>query len=98
MELPGNCGFMAGLLTKASLFALMLVFNAGVWTCFVKALQQAQSSLPATVTSTAVNYITSALIGRIVFGEATSLLWWVGATLVVSGLTLICQSQKKHEE
>jgi drug/metabolite transporter (DMT)-like permease len=39
-----------------------------------------------------------ALLGRLVFGEETSLLWWVGATLVLIGLVLICKPHKQHEQ
>ncbi|KDR17550.1 transmembrane protein 42 [Zootermopsis nevadensis] len=87
-----------GLAINTSLIVLMVVCNAGVWTCFVKALQQSPSSLPPTVTSTAVNYVSSALLGRLVFGEATTLLWWGGATLVMLGLMLICKPHKQHEQ
>lgn len=44
---------------KILLFVLMVACNAGVWMCFVKALHQSPSSLPPTVISTAVNYISS---------------------------------------
>jgi hypothetical protein len=37
----------------------MVACNAGVWMCFVKALQQSPSSLPPTVISAAINYISS---------------------------------------
>jgi hypothetical protein len=37
----------------------MVACNAGVWMCFVKALQQSPSSLPPTIISAAINYISS---------------------------------------
>jgi hypothetical protein len=37
----------------------MVACNAGVWTLFVKALQNVESSLTATVTSAASNYCLS---------------------------------------
>lgn len=48
-----------GLVLKALFFVLMVACNVRVWTCFVKALQHSTSSLTPTVTSTAVNYISS---------------------------------------
>ncbi|XP_023726323.1 uncharacterized protein LOC111874775 isoform X2 [Cryptotermes secundus] len=49
----------ADLALKILLFVLMVACNAGVWMCFVKALQQSPSSLPPTVISTAINYVSS---------------------------------------
>lgn len=37
----------------------MIISNVAVWTFFVKALQQSNSSLATTITSTATNYIYS---------------------------------------
>jgi drug/metabolite transporter (DMT)-like permease len=39
-----------------------------------------------------------ALLGHLLFGEVTSLLWWGGAMLVLLGLMLICQPYKQHEQ
>jgi drug/metabolite transporter (DMT)-like permease len=39
-----------------------------------------------------------ALLGCLIFGEKTSLLWWFGATLVLFGSMLICQPHKEHEQ
>jgi drug/metabolite transporter (DMT)-like permease len=39
-----------------------------------------------------------ALLGHLVFGEVTSLLWWGGAVLVLLGLMLICHPHKQHEQ
>ncbi|XP_023726325.1 transmembrane protein 42 isoform X4 [Cryptotermes secundus] len=99
-KLSGIQGYStcADLALKILLFVLMVACNAGVWMCFVKALQQSPSSLPPTVISTAINYVSSALLGSFVFGEETSLLWWSGATLVLLGLMLICHPHKQHEQ
>lgn len=75
---------------KLILLGLMIASNTAGCTFFVKSLQGSGSSLPATVTSSATNYFCSALIGCLVFDESTSLMWWTGTTLVLSGLLLIC--------
>ncbi|KAF4524954.1 hypothetical protein B566_EDAN013904 [Ephemera danica] len=77
---------------------LMVVSNASVCTFYVKALQTSKSSLPATIISTATNYVTSALLGLLVFGEVTGLLWWCGSGLVVAGLALIAHANTKKDE
>ncbi|XP_065338627.1 transmembrane protein 42 [Cloeon dipterum] len=75
-------------------FALMIFCNASVWSFYVRALQSSNSSLPATVVSTATNYIVSAIFGIILFGEATGFLWWTGTCLVIIGLALISNGAK----
>ncbi|KAJ9590709.1 hypothetical protein L9F63_016225 [Diploptera punctata] len=93
-----DSSILMGLTLKILLLVSMLVFNVGVWTCFVKALQNSSSSLQATVSSTAVNYIFSALLGLVVFGETTSLQWWCGASLILIGLIFISRPTKQHEQ
>lgn len=110
--LSGSCAAAASLFGKLSglpsiedhpllrilFFILMLICNANVWTLYVKALQSASSSLVATVTSTATNYILSAIIGILIFKEVTSLLWWTGIGFIISGLLLVLKDQIKKED
>ncbi|KAF2889877.1 hypothetical protein ILUMI_16296 [Ignelater luminosus] len=79
-------------------FILMIICNGGVWTLYVKALQATDSSLSATVLSAASNYFLSALIGFLVFGEVTSLIWWSGMMFVLVGLMLIANDQSVLDE
>ncbi|XP_066581730.1 transmembrane protein 42 [Prorops nasuta] len=88
---------MDSLLLKAVLLVLMIVSNTIGCTFFVKALHESGSSLPATIVSTSTNYFCSALIGFLAFGESTSLSWWLGTSLVLLGLVIICKSQTDEE-
>ncbi|XP_014479369.1 PREDICTED: transmembrane protein 42 isoform X2 [Dinoponera quadriceps] len=78
------------LLLKGALLVLMITSNTVGCTFFVKALHGSGSSLPVTVASAATNYVCSALVGFVVFGESTSLAWWCGTSLVLLGLVLTC--------
>jgi drug/metabolite transporter (DMT)-like permease len=53
------------------------------------------SSLACTATATAANISASGLLGRAVFGEPTSLQWWVGASTILVGSFLINRKQQK---
>ncbi|KAI4489203.1 PREDICTED: transmembrane protein 42-like [Polistes canadensis] len=90
--------FLIPMLLKTSLLVLMVVSNTIGCTLFVKALNGSESSLPATVASTATNYVCSAFLGFLIFGESTSLTWWSGASLVILGLILICYTPTKEED
>ncbi|XP_011299914.1 transmembrane protein 42 isoform X1 [Fopius arisanus] len=85
-------GSMEQALLKITLFGVMILLNTAGCTFFVRSLQGCGSSLPSTVVSAATNYFCSALLGFLVFGETTSMMWWCGTSLVLLGLILICYS------
>ncbi|KAJ8013371.1 hypothetical protein DPEC_G00052570 [Dallia pectoralis] len=69
--------------------ALLFTCNTVMWTFFSKALRHTSSSARATVTTTASNFVSSAVLGKVIFGEAHAALWWVGISLTLSGLLVI---------
>ncbi|XP_038568192.1 transmembrane protein 42-like [Micropterus salmoides] len=68
---------------------LLFTCNAVMWTFFSKALRHCSSSARATVTSTASNFISSAVLGRVIFGETHAALWWAGIFLTLCGLLVL---------
>ncbi|KAF0022708.1 hypothetical protein F2P81_025100 [Scophthalmus maximus] len=60
-----------------------------MWTFFSKALRHCSSSARATVTTTASNFISSAVLGRVIFGETHALLWWLGISITLCGLLVL---------
>ncbi|KAL7394004.1 hypothetical protein ABVT39_019232 [Epinephelus coioides] len=71
---------------------LLFTCNTIMWTFFSKALRHCSSSARATVTTTASNFICSAILGRVIFGESHATLWWVGLSLTLCGLLLLHRS------
>ncbi|CAN8184582.1 unnamed protein product [Coccothraustes coccothraustes] len=76
-------------LLRLSCVGLVFVCNAVMWTVFTKALRLSSSSAAASVTTTASNFISSAILGRLLFGETWTPLWWVGLAMTVCGLMLL---------
>ncbi|XP_023133827.1 transmembrane protein 42a [Amphiprion ocellaris] len=68
---------------------LLFICNAVMWTFFSKALRLCSSSARATVTTTASNFISSGLLGRLIFGESHAALWWMGISLTLCGLLVL---------
>ncbi|CAH1779827.1 unnamed protein product [Owenia fusiformis] len=96
-EMNPQCGeIIFGL--RAIFFGMIFLFNAIMWTLFTKSLQKCSSSLVATVTNTASNFFTSALLGKLLFGEILTLRWWCGASMIVLGLLLIHRGSPKSKE
>ena len=88
---------VVALLLKGVLLILMVTSNTVGCTFFVKALNASGSSLPCTIASAATSYVCSALAGFLIFGESTSVVWWCGISLVISGLLFICHAPKTDQ-
>ncbi|KAJ7413957.1 Kinesin-like protein KIF15 [Willisornis vidua] len=76
-------------LLRVSCVGLVFACNAVMWTVFAKALRLSSSSAAASVTTTASNFISSAILGRLLFGETWTPLWWVGLAVTLCGLVLL---------
>lgn len=70
-------------------FALNLLSNFAMWTLFTRALTASPSTTKATITNTTANFLFTALLGMLVFGEQVAGLWWVGASLMAVGCVLV---------
>lgn len=73
-------------------FFLIILFNSIMWTLFAKALQRSKTSVEPVVITTATNFFFSALFGFIFYKETISLMWCMGATLIIIGLITISRS------
>jgi drug/metabolite transporter (DMT)-like permease len=84
---------------RAACVAGMLGCNAAMTSCYVLALQSS-GSVPATVISTAVNFVVTGVAGWALFREALSLRWWGGAGLTLMGVALVAGwgFEKKKQE
>ena len=73
------------------LFLLMtLLLNSIMWTTFVESMQFLTAS-EAMVINIGSNILLSAFCGWLFFAEKLSLLWWIGALLIVCGITVLLQ-------
>ncbi|XP_021709877.1 transmembrane protein 42 [Aedes aegypti] len=85
-------------LAQVLCIVIMVLLNACVWRFFVKALHTNGGTLVASLVSAATNYTVSALLGWLIFGERTSVLWWIGTALVLSGLLLIVNDDEDNRD
>lgn len=86
------------LLLRLCCIGLVFLCNAAMWTFFAKALRFSSSSAAATVTTTASNFISSAFLGKVLFGESRAFLWWVGISITLCGLILLHTYLPQAEE
>ncbi|KAF3321291.1 EamA-like transporter family [Carex littledalei] len=79
----------------------MVVFcNVIMWGCYVNSLK-ALSSLQATVTNFATNFISSGFAGYFLFDEPLPSKWFIGAALIIIGVFILSISStetKPHSE
>ncbi|KAM6554685.1 hypothetical protein CsatB_015447 [Cannabis sativa] len=72
-------------------YGLVLLFNLTMWVSYVNSLRSL-SSLQATVTNFATNFLTSGLAGYFLFEEPLSIQWFSGALLIVLGVLILSKS------
>ncbi|XP_022766516.1 uncharacterized protein LOC111311406 [Durio zibethinus] len=72
-------------------YGLILIFNVIMWGCYVNSLK-ALSSLQATVTNFATNFLTSGIAGFFLFDELLSFKWFAGALFIVLGVLILGKS------
>ncbi|XP_078154235.1 cell growth defect protein [Carex rostrata] len=79
----------------------MVVFcNVIMWGCYVNSLK-ALSSLQATVTNFATNFISSGFAGYFFFQEPLPSKWFIGASLIIIGVFILSISStetRPHSE
>ncbi|KAJ0178193.1 hypothetical protein K1T71_006016 [Dendrolimus kikuchii] len=75
----------------------MMLVNT--WGCrhYLRSLDAASNSVAPTVISAASSYVLSGIIGIVLFRESSSITWWIGAMLIVIGLTLTTQARDKKK-
>ncbi|KAF5740826.1 hypothetical protein HS088_TW11G00906 [Tripterygium wilfordii] len=86
--------FFSSLLIK---YALVVLLNVTMWGCYINSLK-ALSSLQATVTNFATNFLTSGLAGFFLFDEALPFKWFAGAFLIVVGVLILSKSSIERKE
>jgi len=79
-------------LVRALVFVTMLVCNALMIANFLSALESS-SSLIVTVTSSAVNFLSTGILGKLLFHEEVNVRWYIGSFWIILGLLLITYSQ-----
>ncbi|KAL3514738.1 hypothetical protein ACH5RR_027455 [Cinchona calisaya] len=75
-------------------YGLVILLNVIMWGCYVNSLK-ALSSLQATVTNFATNFLSSGLAGFFLFEEVLPFQWFAGAVLIVIGVIILSKSSKE---
>ncbi|KAL1323285.1 uncharacterized protein [Arachis hypogaea] len=77
-------------------YAFVALFNVTMWGCYVNSLKSL-SSLQATVTNFATNFISSGLAGFFFFHESLSPQWFAGALLIIIGVVILSKSSVEEK-
>lgn len=86
IHLPSN---HVDILLRAAVFGLSFLFTGTMWALYTRALSVSPSAVKVNIVNTASNFIVTAVLGALVFGERLPPLWWVGAGLLVAGSVVI---------
>ncbi|XP_020685591.1 uncharacterized protein LOC110101859 isoform X2 [Dendrobium catenatum] len=72
-------------------YGLVLFFNVTMWGCYINSLK-ALSSLQATVTNFATNFLSSGVAGFFLFQESLPSRWFAGAFFIIIGVFILSKS------
>lgn len=68
-----------------------------MWILFTRALTAATSTTRVSILNTSANFMVTAVLGVVVFGEKLPLGWWAGASLLVAGSVVIGAREEKEK-
>lgn len=68
-----------------------------MWALFTRALTAAPSTTKVSITNTSANFLVTAILGMIVFGEPVHGLWWLGAAMMGAGCILVGMREEKDK-
>ena len=60
-----------------------------MWALFTAALTHASSTTRVSIVNVSANFVVTALLGLIIFGESLPPMWWAGAGLLAAGNVVI---------
>ncbi|KAK2745460.1 hypothetical protein FQN55_006154 [Onygenales sp. PD_40] len=89
LSLPPSSTTTVEYIVRGAFFTLNLLSNALMWALFTRALTAASSSTKVAITNTTANFLLTAVLGMVVFGEEVRGLWWVGAGAMAGGCVLV---------
>ncbi|KAL2343318.1 hypothetical protein Fmac_004603 [Flemingia macrophylla] len=78
-------------------YGMVVFFNVTMWASYVNSLK-ALSSLQATVTNFATNFISSGFAGYFFFRESLSFQWFAGALLIIIGVIILSNSSVEKKD
>lgn len=85
------CGLIV-IVLRAFLFVVMLSSNALMMAAFLTSLET-YSTIYVTVISSSVDFLSSGILARLILSEQISSKWYMGATCIVIGITLVAYAQ-----
>jgi hypothetical protein len=69
-----------------------------MWALFTRALTAGPSTTKVSITNTSANFLMTAFLGMLVFGEPVRGLWWLGAAMMAAGCILVGVRDEKEKE
>ncbi|KAJ2708432.1 Transmembrane protein 42 [Coemansia spiralis] len=87
--LPGASAQVVAVAARALLAGAAAACNVLMWLFFTKALRHSDSTARVMVMQTVSNFAATAICGVYLFGDALSLQWWAGASLIAAGLAML---------
>jgi hypothetical protein len=69
-----------------------------MWGLFTRALTLASSTVRVSIINTSANFMVTAVLGALIFGEQLPGLWWLGAAMLVAGSVIIGMREETEKK
>jgi drug/metabolite transporter (DMT)-like permease len=73
---------------RVAFFGLYLLLNGVMWAQFSKAMALS-TTLKASLVNTSANFVFTALLGVVFFGDKLPFAWWIGSCFLLAGFILV---------
>lgn len=84
------------MIVRAVFIIGLIIANSCMLKFYVESMRS-YTALQATMFNFAFNFLFSALSGMLIFGEILTLRWWLGASIMLSGVLLTSGGMSKNE-
>lgn len=72
--------------------------SATMWTFYTKALASSPSAVHVNIVNTTSNFLITAILGALIFGEKLPALWFLGAAFLVTGGVIIGRREEGGDD
>jgi hypothetical protein len=69
-----------------------------MWGLFTRALTLASSTVRVSIINTSANFMVTAVLGALIFGEKLPGVWWLGAAMLATGSVIIGMREETEKK
>ncbi|CAI5443775.1 unnamed protein product [Caenorhabditis angaria] len=98
--ISGKLAFDGGFdqITTFSCLAVFIVANIAMWATYTRSLALSTSTSTPLLINMSFNFAVTGIMGKLVFNESHSEIWWFFLSLLILGLVMLLGDSSKTDE